>query len=380
MVLDCRIAPWDFFMRPISFSPIGCVSLAAIIFVIGCQRNPVPRSQASSPGNVAAKTVSSESAANGTNPFAAQVEPPVAASQGKPDGERGPAPTTIPAEEIVELLETARYKLESDDQAGADADYQQAGQLAARLLAHRTELTRKELRIAGIASYFQARVLARSTEPEQALAAIERAFAAGFEDLERLDQDEELSPVRALPTFAAFRTALESRLVAETRLQIQQQLKEFEAYPLHFRLPNLEGTEVASSEFRGKVVVLTFWGTWCVKCQAEVPILNRLQTAYGERGVQVVALSYEETDDNAAAVERIRKFQESRPMEYVCLLGDEQVRDQVRPPDDAPPEWVFPVTLLLDPQGRVRLHFTGEVAYRRLESAVQLLLEGEQSE
>lgn len=369
-------------MRRIRCSPGCCVRLSVIILAIGCHRDPAPRSRASSPDHSAANAVSTEAAAatDGANPSVGQLDPWSAVPSNVDEAARRPAAATGPAEEIVELLESANYKSQTDDNEGADADYLQAGRLGAGLLERRSELSREELRIAAIASFFQARVLARNAEPEQALAAIERSFAAGFEDLERLDQDEELSPVRALPTFAAFRTALESRLVAETRRQIQQRLQAFDPYPLEFRLPNLEGTEVASSEFRGKVVVLTFWGTWCVKCQAEVPILNRLQTAYGARGVQVVALSYEETDDNAAAVERIRKFQESRPLEYVCLLGDDQVRDQVRPPDDAPPEWVFPVTLLLDPQGRVRLHFTGEVAYRRLESAVHLLLQGEQSE
>lgn len=365
-------------MRRLQFLSTHRAWFTVFVIAVGCAEQSVPRTPALSPEKSAAKSESDVQPAEfDQNASSAVATSTQDGSLSEAQARRGAGTAAGRAEEIVELLESAKYKSQTEDSAGADQDYLQAGELAERLLDLRSELTRKELRITAIASYLQARALARSSEPQQALTAIERAFAAGFEDLERLDQDAELSLVRALPEFDAFRAAHETRLAAETRNEIQRQIESFAPYPLEFRLPNLDETEVASTEFRGKVVVLAFWGTWCIKCQAEVPALNRLQTAYGERGVQVIGLSYEEAEDNAAAVERIRKFQESNPVEYLCLLGDEATRDQVQPPDDGPPEWVFPVTLILDQQGRVRLHFTGEVSYRRLEAAVQSLLESE---
>jgi peroxiredoxin len=66
-----------------------------------------------------------------------------------------------------------------------------------------------------------------------------------------------------------------------------------------FRLPSLAGGEVDLSSYRGRVVVLNFWATWCSPCVAEMPSLERLHRALGGEGLAVVTVS---TDEDEAAL------------------------------------------------------------------------------
>lgn len=275
--------------------------------------------------------------------------------------------------EIVEHLESAKYKTQTGDRDGVQEEYRHAGRLAAELQQRYPELTRQERRICSIVSYYRARTLAGET-PEAAMAAISHAVELGFDDLERLDTDSELAPLRQVPDYAESRRKWAARAAQIARAEIRKKLAAFEPYAVDFRLPNLESRDVRLADFRGKVVVLAFWGTWCVQCEAEIPTLVKLQEEYGPRGVQVIGLTYEEIDDPQAIVPQVREFLKTHPVNYPCLIGDDAVRDQVRPADDSPPEWVFPTTLVLDQSGQVRLHFTGSVSFGKLEAAVSELL------
>ena len=65
----------------------------------------------------------------------------------------------------------------------------------------------------------------------------------------------------------------------------------------------IDGEEQRLSDFRGKVVVVNLWATWCQPCREELPTLNRLQDLYRGRGLVVLTLSDEERDRIAAFVE-----------------------------------------------------------------------------
>ncbi len=69
-------------------------------------------------------------------------------------------------------------------------------------------------------------------------------------------------------------------------------------------LPDLEGRTVRLSDFRGEVVVLNFWATWCPPCVEEMPSLQKLQQALGKKGLKVLAAS---VDENLQDVARFRE-------------------------------------------------------------------------
>lgn len=67
-----------------------------------------------------------------------------------------------------------------------------------------------------------------------------------------------------------------------------------------------DGNEVGLADFRGEVVLLNFWATWCIPCLAEMPALDRLQAAQGQEGLVVIALS----QDRAGAPAVVRFYEE----------------------------------------------------------------------
>lgn len=66
-------------------------------------------------------------------------------------------------------------------------------------------------------------------------------------------------------------------------------------------LQDLSGKSISTSSFKGKVVLVDFWATWCVACRASIPILNDLQSTYPAEKVQIIAISI---DEDKGLVER----------------------------------------------------------------------------
>jgi thiol-disulfide isomerase/thioredoxin len=66
----------------------------------------------------------------------------------------------------------------------------------------------------------------------------------------------------------------------------------------------LTGAPVSSSSYRGKVLVLNFWGSWCAPCQAEAPTLAALSAKYSRAGVAFLGVDFEDTPVNAEAFEQ----------------------------------------------------------------------------
>jgi thiol-disulfide isomerase/thioredoxin len=66
---------------------------------------------------------------------------------------------------------------------------------------------------------------------------------------------------------------------------------------LNFTLKDFTGKTVKLSDYKGKVILLDFWATWCPPCKAEIPGFVELQEAYRDKGLQVVGVSVDDTPD-----------------------------------------------------------------------------------
>lgn len=92
---------------------------------------------------------------------------------------------------------------------------------------------------------------------------------------------------------------------------------------LSFSLHDLQGKVVGSDDerFRGKVVFVDIFGTWCTPCLREVPTLKDLHAKYSEGGLVIVAIAFEHGDDPGERRNFLRWFTESNGIAYLVLDG-----------------------------------------------------------
>jgi len=115
-----------------------------------------------------------------------------------------------------------------------------------------------------------------------------------------------------------------------------------------FTLKDLNGKTVPLSAFKGKVVLLNFFATWCPPCRAEMPALNKLYHALKPRGLEVVAVS---TD---RSINDIKDFLEKHRVDFPILFdADRSASKQYR-------VFSMPTTFLIDRNGMIVEKFYGE--------------------
>ena len=85
---------------------------------------------------------------------------------------------------------------------------------------------------------------------------------------------------------------------------------------LNFTFKDINSRKVSLSDFRGKVIILDFWATWCEPCKAEIPGFIELQKKHGARGLQIIGLSVDDSLPTA------KKYADAMKMNYPVLLAE----------------------------------------------------------
>jgi len=361
---------------------------------LGCSQNDAPVSEisASETDPIVGVSVSE----------AARVEPdpaPPVVSTGDPETLIERARMTFSPDEQIRLLEAAldespRHRtalamllqatqtkaldLAHNNRQASIPYFVESGKVARDFLAAFRNLKSGERELAIRALYNEACSLALQDRPKEAVATLQDAIDAGFLDNVIYD-DPELDPLRGRSDFQAVVASLEQKREEQRRQasqalidQARADLERFETFPFAFELPDLEGKRVALDDFKGKVVIVDIWGTWCPPCREEVPHLIELQETYGDRGLQVIGLNYEHVSEDQIQ-DKIREFIEEFGINYPCLIvnGQEATIEQI------PDFRGFPTTLVIDAEGTVRFKKVGFAPQvtRKVEAIVQLLLE-----
>ena len=131
----------------------------------------------------------------------------------------------------------------------------------------------------------------------------------------------------------------------------------------NFTLSDSKGTSVRLSDYKGRVVLLDFWATWCHGCKIEIPWYMEFQNKYKDKGLSVIGVSMDEDGWKS-----VKPFLEEKKMNYTVVVGNADLAklygvDQL------------PVTLLIDRDGKIADSHAGMVDKNAFEKEIALLLE-----
>ena len=128
-------------------------------------------------------------------------------------------------------------------------------------------------------------------------------------------------------------------------------------------LKTLQGRTVRLADYRGKVVLLNFWATWCAPCRAEMPELIKWQREYAGRGLQILGVTYPPTK-----LTEVRRLIREMSVNYPILIGDEKTKARFDKGE------TLPLTVVIDREGRVREIIRGIVYPEEFEEKILPLL------
>jgi thiol-disulfide isomerase/thioredoxin len=129
-----------------------------------------------------------------------------------------------------------------------------------------------------------------------------------------------------------------------------------------FTLTSLSGSNIDLQDYKGKVVLLDFWATWCGPCRIEIPGFVQLQNQYGSQGLAIIGVSMDDSP------EPVRKFYEEFRMNYPVAMGNDKLGMLYG--------GIFglPTTFLIGRDGRIYAKHTGLTDASVFESEIKELL------
>ena len=131
------------------------------------------------------------------------------------------------------------------------------------------------------------------------------------------------------------------------------------------RIPDLEGKPRTLDEWRGKVLVVNFWATWCGPCREEIPAFIKVQQQLGTKGLQIVGIAVDQTD-------KVRPYAAEMKINYPILVGDTDAIDLARQAGNR--LGGLPYTVIFDRQGIAIHSQLGGITEQKLQALVLPIL------
>ena len=131
------------------------------------------------------------------------------------------------------------------------------------------------------------------------------------------------------------------------------------------RLADLKGAPQSMRQWRGQVLVVNFWATWCAPCREEIPGFVRLQERYGARGVRFVGIAFDQP-------EKVTEFAREFGINYPLLTGGLDTMELLREAGNR--AGVLPYTLVIDRTGNLVNQQPGGLKEAKLEGIIRPLM------
>jgi peroxiredoxin len=130
-----------------------------------------------------------------------------------------------------------------------------------------------------------------------------------------------------------------------------------------FNLKDAQGSSVRLADYRGRVVLLNFWATWCIPCKTEIPWLIELQNTYRDRGFAVLGVSLD-----ADGWQLVRPYVDEAKINYRVVIGNDRLMDRYSEFD------ALPSTFLIDRDSRIATTHIGLASKEVYENEILYLL------
>jgi cytochrome c biogenesis protein CcmG/thiol:disulfide interchange protein DsbE len=131
-----------------------------------------------------------------------------------------------------------------------------------------------------------------------------------------------------------------------------------------FTLSDAAGAAVKLSDFRGQVVLLNFWATWCAPCKTEIPWFVEFERTYRDRNFAVLGVSFDDGGWKA-----VKPYMEAQRINYPVLIGNDDVSGAYGEIGS------LPSTFLIDKAGRIAFAHAGLCAKNDYQAEIKTLLD-----
>lgn len=134
-------------------------------------------------------------------------------------------------------------------------------------------------------------------------------------------------------------------------------------------LQDMNGRQIRLTDYKGRVVLINFWATWCIPCRTEIPDLIKNQRQYRDRGLRIIGITYPPEN-----ISEVRAFVRKLRINYPVAIGTKSTKDLYTQSE------TLPMTVVIDREGAVREVIEGIMYSDEFEGKVKPLLLSKRSQ